>query len=129
MNKVIINSFLIFIFTYLTLTNPSFSKPEYTYGYIDELGKVVIDIQNHMAYDFKDGRAAVYKDGKWCWIDKTGKYILKPEYEEIIELDTEDLFAGVRINRKWGIIDKKGKFIINPSYDELYTYDNITNEH
>jgi Mn2+/Fe2+ NRAMP family transporter len=61
-------SFLIFILALLFSTTSSFSVSTYysgyKYGYIDDSGKVVIDIQFDQAHNFKDGIAAVYKDRK-----------------------------------------------------------------
>ncbi len=58
-------SFLISISAFLTLTVTSYSISKYKYGYIDESGKVVINIQYDRATDFKDGLAAIYTEGKW----------------------------------------------------------------
>lgn len=66
MKKINLLSFLIFISTFLTLTISSIAISKYysgyKYGYINESGKVVIDIQFDKATDFIDGIAAVYKD-------------------------------------------------------------------
>ena len=64
-------SLFLFIITSLILTNNSISTPAYNYkyGYIDESGKIVIEIQYDLAYPFRNNMAAVYKDGKWGWID------------------------------------------------------------
>ena len=59
MKKINLFSILIFIFSFLTLTVSSHSISKYKYGYIDEPGKVVINIQYDRATDFKDGLAPV----------------------------------------------------------------------
>lgn len=47
------------------------------YGYIDKKGKEVIELKYDDAGSFSEGIAPVRKDGKWCYIDKTGKIVLE----------------------------------------------------
>ena len=72
--------------------------------------------------DFSEGLAAVSKDGKWGFIDKTGKEVIKPQYDNI----SGDYMKGigglkeglalVSKNGKWGWINKDGKVVINFLY-------------
>ena len=62
------------------------------------------------AMPFKDGAAAVYIDGKSGFIRIDGKYILKPEYEEVKSFNNGA--AAVLKNGKWGYVDKAGKLFI-----------------
>ena len=39
------------------------------YGFIDKSGKVVIEPQFDLVFDFSEGLARVEKDGKWGFID------------------------------------------------------------
>lgn len=59
---------------------------DYSYGYIDKKGDVSIKASWSNAYGFSEGLAAVrvgdYDSGKWGIIDKTGNFIVKPEYDE-----------------------------------------------
>lgn len=59
---------------------------EYSYGYIDKKGDVSIKASWNEVYGFSEGLAAVrvgdYNSGKWGVIDKTGSFIIKPEYDE-----------------------------------------------
>ena len=68
------------------------------------------------AMPFKDGAAAVYIDGKSGFIGIDGKYILKPEYEEVKSFNNGA--AAVLKNGKWGYVDKAGKLFIKFEYDE-----------
>ena len=58
----------------------------------------------------------VVKDGKWGYIDKTGKMVIAPQF------DATDGFseglANVRVGQKWGYIDKTGQMVIPPQYDD-----------
>ena len=48
-------------------------------GYIDRSGKMVIEPQFDNSGPFQEGFANVNTDGKWCYIDRTGNYMLRPE--------------------------------------------------
>ena len=51
--------------------------------------------------------AVVELNEKHGYIDKSGKIVIKPQFDEI------SFFApiGIQINGKWGTIDENGKFI------------------
>lgn len=53
-------------------------------------------------------------DGKYGYIDKTGKYIINPQFDSAGFFF--DGLAVVRIKGMYGYIDKKGNFIINPQF-------------
>ncbi len=67
------------------------------------------------ATDFSNGVAWVKIDGKWGLIDKSGKEVVKPKYDEAGNF-SEDL-AWVKLNEKYGFIDNSGKEVIKPKYD------------
>lgn len=52
---------------------------------------------------------------KWGFIDRTGKFIIKPQFFEVRKF-TENL-AAVRPSSKWGFIDSTGKYVVKPSFD------------
>jgi hypothetical protein len=54
-----------------------------------------------------------FEGGKWGYIDKTGKYIINPQFDEAMGFN--EGLASVRIGDKWGYIDKNGKFVWNPT--------------
>ena len=53
--------------------------------------------------------------GKWGFVDKKGKEVVKPKYGEVN--DFRNGLAQVWIDGKWGFIDKNGKEIVKPKYD------------
>ena len=59
-------------------------------------------------------------DGKYGYIDKTGTYVINPQFEDATHF-SEGL-AAVKIRSgstgKWGYIDKAGKIVINPQFDD-----------
>ena len=54
------------------------------------------------------------KDGKWGYIDSTGKVVLPLRYDGANPF-SEGL-AAVRVGRKWGYIDRTGEIVIQPEY-------------
>ena len=63
-------------------------------------------------------------NGKWNYIDKTGKFIASTMYDDIWSF--KDL-GPVKINGKWGFIDKAGKMVIPAKYDDVPTQGEFTN--
>lgn len=78
-----------------------FGPEDDKYGYIDRKGTIIpLEYENGRA--FSHGLAAVRKNGKWGFIDNTGKIIVLFEYD-YAESFSEGL-AWVRKNEKWGIL-------------------------
>ncbi|GIP36532.1 WG repeat-containing protein [Paenibacillus sp. J2TS4] len=67
---------------------------------------------------FDEGMGVVIKeenyDIKYGFIDKTGKEVVKPQYERV--LGFKEGIARVQQNGVWGFIDKTGKEIVKPQY-------------
>lgn len=55
------------------------------------------------------------QDDKWGFVDKTGNFVVKAEYERVTEFN-EYGFAGIKQNDKWGVIDQGGNIILEPTY-------------
>ena len=66
-------------------------------------------------YDFSEGFAKVELDGKWGYIDTTGRQICSCKYD--FAYGFSDGLASVELNGKWGYIDKTGKEVIPCKYD------------
>ena len=58
---------------------------------------------------------ASLKDGKWGFVDKSGKTVIDYKYEMVTEIDKYG-FAGIKENGLWGVIDSDGNIIVEPSY-------------
>ena len=56
----------------------------------------------------------------WGFIDKTGKWVIRPSYQAAKNFS--DGVAAVRVNNKYGYIDKKGDFIIKPQFDVAWDF-------
>jgi len=62
------------------------------------------------------GLARVKLSGKWGYIDRTGRIVINPQFEEAG--DFSEGLARVKTGGKWGYIDRTGRFLINPQFEE-----------
>jgi len=112
------------------------------WGYIDTVGRIVINPQFDYARPFNEGVAAVLvgirkdnksfgysPDLKWGFIDTTGKYVAIPQFSQVTSL--KEGLAAVCVGNcesdgdgKEGYIDKTGRFVINPQFDAAYYFSN-----
>lgn len=105
------------------------------FGYIDELGNVVIAAQFTSAEAFKNQRAIVNTSdnylNRYGLIDKKGDFILNPKYNNIESLGENLVSVGIAINKKrpyigsrYAIADINGKFLTNFIYYGVSNYKN-----
>lgn len=99
------------------------------YGYINQLGDVVIKPQFDVAKKFSEGLARVKLDGKWGFVDESGYLAIKPFYElksseedNLRYLDFHEdkaafSISGEKSSRKWGYLNKQGEVVIDPVWD------------
>ena len=90
------------------------------YGYINNLGKFVLEPQYENAQPFSNFLAAVKKDGKWGYINGEGKFVIEPRFEDAYLFS--DQTAAVKENGKWGFINRSGKFLIEPKYENAAVF-------
>jgi hypothetical protein len=112
---------------------------DYTLGYIDETGKVVVAPRLHMARDFSEGLAFVERVGFRGFIDLKGKEVVN--VGEYLVGDFHEGLAAVTLRPKgggmgvisssgnlvvegmqqpgdeWGYIDRSGKLVIKRQYE------------
>ena len=91
------------------------------WGYVNKTGETVIPPQFVAAFPFKEGVArfwtgAIVGQNKYGVIDKTGKEIVKPNFDDIGD-DFHEGLAPFRLGSKWGFIDTSGKVVIEPRFD------------
>ncbi|MCK4623932.1 MAG: WG repeat-containing protein [Phycisphaerae bacterium] len=109
---------------------------ERQWGYVDDAGRTVIPPQFYKADYFKEGRARVVvlvpddraekkespfiddKGGKieaYGFIDRSGKFIVRPEYDYAGEFS--DGMAEVKTrDQKYGFVNRDGKLVIPPRF-------------
>lgn len=92
------------------------------FGFIDRMGRLVIEAKYEGAASFSEGLAIVEIDKKHGYIDKTGKLVVEAKFDEAYGF--HEGLAAVREGNKWGYIDKTGKTIIKPHYDEAWSFNN-----
>lgn len=86
------------------------------YGY-ERDGHEVIAPQYDMARKFSEGVAAVELNGKWGFIDTTGRQVIPFEYRDAFDF-SEGLACIENDDFLWGYIDKTGSVVIKPKYVE-----------
>lgn len=85
------------------------------WGYMDKIGKIVIEPQFFIAHDFHEGLAAVKMD-KYGFIDKTGQMVIKEQFDYVE--DFSEGLAAVQVNGKYGFIDRRGEMVIEPQFSK-----------
>jgi len=85
------------------------------YGYVNRMGKYVLEPQYEEAQPFSDFLAAVKKDGKWGFINGEGKFVIEPRFENAFLFS--DGAAAVEENGKWGFVNRSGKYLVQPKYE------------
>ena len=91
------------------------------WGFINNLGNIVVNFDYEEAKDFKDGFAEVKKNGKWGFIDKSGKIVVPIKYEKTCPF--YEGLAGVKQNGKWGFVDMTGRIAVDIKYEPNYNED------
>jgi hypothetical protein len=84
---------------------------------VDRGGRALSSEVYQNALEFREGLAAVEKQGRWGYIDEAGKVIVPPRFAEV-----RSFFGGlarVRLTDEgsWGYIDHAGKMAIAPWFE------------
>ena len=61
---------------------------------------------------------------KWGVIDKSGDYVIVPQYAFLKNFTEGVAAVQVETNGKWGFIDKKGKIVIEAQYSGAGSFHN-----
>jgi len=75
---------------------------------------------NNRVSDYCEGLAVYERDGKFGYVDSTGRVAVKAQYD--LAKDFSNGMGYVSKNGKWGYIDRTGKVIIPIKYDYIYGY-------
>ncbi len=59
----------------------------------------------------------IKQQGKWGFIDRTGKVIVSPQFKNA--WDFSEGRAGVLVGDRFGFIDQTGKVVIQPQFDKV----------
>ena len=84
-------------------------------AFIDKTGKVVIDLAgfDNAEYFFISDFIWVKLGEKYGLIDKNGKVVIEPKFDEVRVLDNG--VVAVKRSEKWGLVDKTGKMPVGMS--------------
>ena len=94
-----------------------FAKQNGYYYLFDSKGNKVVKTKFDDARLFADdGYAAVCVDGKWGFVDKDGKQVIKPQFNEAHSFSNG--LAAVRFSNGWGYVDEKGNKVIATGFDD-----------
>lgn len=94
-------------------------------GVINKTGQIVIEPRFDSAYGFSNGLCRImnldYKwgyrrEGDWGYIDRTGKRVNRPYFDDI-QIYFSDELSYVEIDGKYGYIDRTGTIVIEPKFD------------
>lgn len=83
-------------------------------GFIDHIGRFVIEARFESARDFQEHLAAVRIVGRWGFIDAKGAVVIPPQFDEAQSFS--EGFAAVKVKGKWGFVDARGKIAIPPVF-------------
>jgi hypothetical protein len=91
------------------------------YGYMNRMGKVVVEPQYDRAETFAEGLAWVEKDGKGGYIDPNGREVTPLQYHTYSNNQFSEGMAAVNVgdyaNGKWGFINRSGALVIQPEFE------------
>jgi len=114
------------IFDYATPFHNGLAEVEINknWGVIDKRGEWVIKPLFHFLGEFSEGLALakVAENEKYCYIDKFGTIVIKPQDWGWVQSFSEGLarieMRGYGQKGKQGYIDKTGKIVIEPQFEE-----------
>jgi hypothetical protein len=97
---------------------PTYAPGTDLYGMLSVTGDVLIEPQYEYLDLFSvDGLARFEDHGLWGFVDKTGKEVIKAQYEDA-RVFSEEL-AAVKVDGLYGFIDMTGKMVIQPQFEDI----------
>ena len=91
------------------------------YGIINSANEIIIDPQYLEISALQDDVSLVKaSNGLWGLLDKFGKYIVKPTWQDVnaSRVSSEGMVGVQAANGLWGYVDHTGNFIIEPQWSE-----------
>lgn len=97
---------------------------KHTCGYINKKGKEIYPVDCKSCSQFNNGRAIIFKEGKYSIIDSTGKIIKTYSEDVVLGNIFENGLCYYREAGKSGYINTDGKIVIQPIYDSASNFKN-----
>ena len=91
------------------------------FGYINRQGQLVIKPGFESVTNFSEGLAAVYENGRWHYIDTSGKVVITTTATWKARKFSEGL-AAVLFGNRYGYIDRKGEVVIEPQFEKAFDF-------
>ena len=88
---------------------------------IDDNGTMSMSDPLNSTTFFRDGLGLKLKKGKYGFINKTGKTVIKARFTYAEDFSEALAVVGV-VNARRGYIDPKGHFVIPPVFDEAFSF-------
>ncbi|GHT47187.1 hypothetical protein AGMMS49965_25140 [Bacteroidia bacterium] len=96
-------------------------KGDEYWGVVDTHGKEITPFKygspNYEDSDASDGMISFKLDGKYGYMDMTGKEVIAPQFYYARQFHTG--LAPVVNGNKWGVIRKDGSYLIEPKYGDI----------
>lgn len=104
-------------------------KKDGKWGFISQYkGSVKINFSFDKTENFSEGLVAVCIQNKWGYVDKEGKWIIQPQFEDYQKGNYNRNFscglAGFIKDHNWGFINKTGEIVISPIYSYVSVFVN-----
>ncbi|MDX2303743.1 MAG: WG repeat-containing protein [Microscillaceae bacterium] len=91
------------------------------WGYLDvKTQEIILEAKYDWVYDFKEGRGRVRNQGLYGFVDRQGKFIVKPVFEDAY--DFRNGRALVSQNGKYMFIDLEGNKLFELDGDKIYDF-------
>jgi hypothetical protein len=90
-------------------------------GYIDKAGAFAFPPRPYdTASSFHGGLAAFKVGGKWGFLDRTGRVVSEPRFDDVRE--AREGLVAVKSGGKWGYMDATGRIVIEPAWDVAFEF-------
>jgi hypothetical protein len=99
-------------------------------GYVEKDSRAVrIPLQFEVAEPFSEGLAAVRIEGRYGFIDTTGKIVIAPRFQAAGPFAGK--YAEIRLDNASGIVNRSGKLVVPPGFNRIipFTGDTFIAEH
>lgn len=98
------------------------SNNKYQVAYINLKGELIIDFKFDEPSEFSEGLASMPSEGSFGYIDKTGKFVIKPIYDDARPFHCGRAFVSAfdeKFRSIWGLIDKTGNMILDYQFTRI----------
>ena len=80
------------------------------------LFRLVIPFTFDFAWQFSEGRASAWQNGRAGFIDRNGKFVISPRFEYAKAF--HEGLAEVQLGGLWGFVSTDGRMAIQPQFEE-----------